>query len=162
MFDVRARTALCDCAFGNAATPFTWFQTRTTRVISPTPLPQGEFYACALSNIYTFGPTFRAEYSFTARHLAEFWMIEPEMAFCDLKDDMQCAEDYVRYCCKWVGVRAGGVGRGWHLLSSKARQELKATALVGISVMKSYFYSPWRTDLPWASRRAHGLLIINF
>jgi asparaginyl-tRNA synthetase len=62
--------------------------------------PQGEFYACALSNIYTFGPTFRAEYSFTARHLAEFWMIEPEMAFCDLKDDMQCAEDYVRYCCK--------------------------------------------------------------
>jgi hypothetical protein len=46
---------------------------------------QGEFYACSLSNIYTFGPTFRAEYSFTARHLAEFWMIEPEMAFCDLK-----------------------------------------------------------------------------
>eukprot|EP00198_Chlamydomonas_reinhardtii_P003924 XP_001693260.1 predicted protein [Chlamydomonas reinhardtii] len=63
---------------------------------------QGEFYACALSNIYTFGPTFRAEYSFTARHLAEFWMIEPEMAFCDLKDDMQCAEDYVRYCCKFL------------------------------------------------------------
>ncbi|GFR40681.1 hypothetical protein Agub_g1272 [Astrephomene gubernaculifera] len=61
---------------------------------------QGEFYACALSNIYTFGPTFRAEHSFTARHLAEFWMIEPEMAFCDLKDDMQCAEDYVRFCCK--------------------------------------------------------------
>ncbi|GLC38631.1 hypothetical protein PLESTB_000454300 [Pleodorina starrii] len=61
---------------------------------------QGEFYASALSNIYTFGPTFRAEHSFTARHLAEFWMIEPEMAFCDLKDDMQCAEDYVRYCCK--------------------------------------------------------------
>eukprot|EP00798_Chlamydomonas_sp_ICE-L_P002360 gene2360-8668_t len=63
---------------------------------------QGEFYACALSNIYTFGPTFRAEYSFTARHLAEFWMIEPEMAFCDLNDDMQCAEDYVRYCCKFL------------------------------------------------------------
>ncbi|KAG2442354.1 hypothetical protein HXX76_002440 [Chlamydomonas incerta] len=63
---------------------------------------QGEFYACALSNIYTFGPTFRAEYSFTARHLAEFWMIEPEMAFCDLVDDMQCAEDYVRYCCKFL------------------------------------------------------------
>ncbi|KAG1674615.1 hypothetical protein FOA52_001864 [Chlamydomonas sp. UWO 241] len=63
---------------------------------------QGEFYACALSNIYTFGPTFRAEYSFTARHLAEFWMIEPEMAFCDINDDMQCAEDYVRYCCKYI------------------------------------------------------------
>uniref|UniRef100_A0A7S0US18 asparagine--tRNA ligase n=1 Tax=Polytomella parva TaxID=51329 RepID=A0A7S0US18_9CHLO len=61
---------------------------------------QGEYYACALSSVYTFGPTFRAENSYTARHLAEFWMIEPEIAFCDLQDDMQCAEDYVRYCCK--------------------------------------------------------------
>ncbi|KAI8475840.1 MAG: hypothetical protein J3K34DRAFT_16650 [Monoraphidium minutum] len=63
---------------------------------------QGEYYACALSNIYTFGPTFRAENSNTTRHLAEFWMIEPEIAFCDLEDDMRCAEDYVRYCCRWV------------------------------------------------------------
>ncbi|KAL4441815.1 hypothetical protein ABPG77_003731 [Micractinium sp. CCAP 211/92] len=62
----------------------------------------GEYYACALSNIYTFGPTFRAENSHTARHLAEFWMIEPEMAFCDLQDDMQCAEDYVRFCCRYL------------------------------------------------------------
>ena len=60
----------------------------------------GEYYACGLSNIYTFGPTFRAENSHTARHLAEFWMIEPEMAFCALDDDMSCAEDYVRFCCK--------------------------------------------------------------
>jgi len=60
---------------------------------------QGEYYASALTNIYTFGPTFRAENSHTARHLAEFWMIEPEMAFCDLADDMACAEDYVRFCC---------------------------------------------------------------
>lgn len=59
----------------------------------------GEYYACALSSVYTFGPTFRAENSHTGRHLAEFWMIEPEMAFCDLSDDMQCAEDYVRFCC---------------------------------------------------------------
>ncbi len=58
---------------------------------------QGEYYACALSNIYTFGPTFRAELSHTARHLAEFWMIEPEMAFCDLQ---------VRICvwCLWVST----------------------------------------------------------
>ncbi|KAI7843684.1 hypothetical protein COHA_002584 [Chlorella ohadii] len=62
----------------------------------------GEYYACGLSNIYTFGPTFRAENSHTARHLAEFWMIEPEMAFCNLDDDMQCAEDYVRFCCKFL------------------------------------------------------------
>lgn len=63
---------------------------------------EGEQYACALSSIYTFGPTFRAENSNTTRHLAEFWMIEPEMAFCDLEDDMQCAEDYVRFCAKHV------------------------------------------------------------
>lgn len=48
------------------------------------------------------GPTFRAENSNTRRHLAEFWMIEPEMAFCDIHDDMQCAEDYVKFCCSHV------------------------------------------------------------
>jgi asparaginyl-tRNA synthetase len=63
---------------------------------------QGEIYACALTSIYTFGPTFRAENSHTSRHLAEFWMIEPEIAFADLYDNMQCAEDYVRFCCKCV------------------------------------------------------------
>ena len=51
---------------------------------------------------YTFGPTFRAENSNTTRHLAEFWMIEPEIAFADLQDDMQCAEDYVKYCLNYV------------------------------------------------------------
>jgi len=60
----------------------------------------GETYACALSDIYTFGPTFRAENSNTARHLAEFWMIEPEMAFADIKDDMECAEAYIKFCIK--------------------------------------------------------------
>ena len=56
-----------------------------------------EAYACALTNVYAFGPTFRAENSNTARHLAEFWMIEPEMAFCDLDGDMDLAEAYIRY-----------------------------------------------------------------
>mmetsp|Transcript_15791 Transcript_15791/g.40240 ORF Transcript_15791/g.40240 Transcript_15791/m.40240 type:complete len:577 (+) Transcript_15791:304-2034(+) len=60
---------------------------------------QGEAYACALSKIYTFGPTFRAENSHTTRHAAEFWMIEPEIAFAGLEDLMDCAEDYVRFCC---------------------------------------------------------------
>lgn len=59
-----------------------------------------EIYACALSDVYTFGPTFRAENSNTSRHLAEFWMIEPEMAFADLEDDMECAESYIRYLLK--------------------------------------------------------------
>jgi len=62
----------------------------------------GETYACALSDIYTFGPTFRAENSNTSRHLAEFWMIEPEMAFADLTDDMAYAESYLKYCLSYV------------------------------------------------------------
>jgi len=58
---------------------------------------EGEAYACALSRIYTFGPTFRAENSNTSRHLAEFWMIEPEVAFFDLHDNMALAEDFLKY-----------------------------------------------------------------
>lgn len=63
---------------------------------------EGETYACALSDIYTFGPTFRAENSNTARHLAEFWMIEPEMAFAQLSDDMECAESYLKHCLRYL------------------------------------------------------------
>ena len=58
---------------------------------------EGELGALALGDIYTFGPTFRAENSNTPRHLAEFWMIEPEMAFYDLTDNMDLAEDFVKY-----------------------------------------------------------------
>lgn len=57
---------------------------------------EGETFACALSNIYTFGPTFRAENSHTTRHASEFWMIEPEMAFCNLEGDMDLAEEFVK------------------------------------------------------------------
>ncbi|KAK1291556.1 Asparagine--tRNA ligase, cytoplasmic 1 [Acorus calamus] len=63
---------------------------------------QVETYACALGNVYTFGPTFRAEHSHTSRHLAEFWMIEPEIAFADLQEDMYYAESYVRFLCQWL------------------------------------------------------------
>ncbi len=58
---------------------------------------EGEAYACALKKIYTFGPTFRAENSNTSRHLAEFWMIEPEMAFCDINGNMDVAEEFLKY-----------------------------------------------------------------
>lgn len=61
-----------------------------------------EIYALALSDVYTFGPTFRAENSNTSRHLAEFWMIEPEMAFADINDNMDCAEDYIKYILDFV------------------------------------------------------------
>jgi asparaginyl-tRNA synthetase len=58
---------------------------------------EAEIFACALSNVYTFGPTFRAENSNTSRHAAEFWMIEPEVAFCDLQGDMDLAEAFVKH-----------------------------------------------------------------
>ncbi len=63
---------------------------------------EGETFACALSNIYTFGPTFRAENSNTARHAAEFWMIEPEMAFCDLQGDMALGEEFIKAMAKYA------------------------------------------------------------
>jgi asparaginyl-tRNA synthetase len=61
-----------------------------------------ETLACALSDVYTFGPTFRAENSNTSRHLAEFWMIEPELAFADLEDDMECAESYLHFVIDYI------------------------------------------------------------
>ena len=63
---------------------------------------EAEAWATALSRVYTFGPTFRAENSNTPRHLAEFWMIEPEMAFFDLDDDMDLAEDFIKYLLNWA------------------------------------------------------------
>ncbi len=63
---------------------------------------EGELGATALGAIYTFGPTFRAENSNTPRHLAEFWMIEPEVAFIDMNDLMDLEEDFIKYCVKWA------------------------------------------------------------
>ena len=83
---------------------------------------EGETFACALSNIYTFGPTFRAENSNTARHAAEFWMIEPEMAFCDLQGDMDLAEEFIKamaryaleHCAEDLALFAKFVDKGLH------------------------------------------------
>ena len=63
---------------------------------------EGEIFASAFSNVYTFGPTFRAENSNTPRHLAEFWMIEPEMAFYELEDNMRLAEEFLKYIIRYV------------------------------------------------------------
>ena len=63
---------------------------------------EAETVACALSNVYTFGPTFRAENSNTARHAAEFWMIEPEMAFCDLQGDMDLGEEFIQAMARYT------------------------------------------------------------
>jgi len=69
---------------------------------------EAEFLAMSMGDVYTFGPTFRAENSNTSRHLSEFWMIEPEMAFADLKDDMQLAEEFVRFLCVRVLEKGEG------------------------------------------------------
>ncbi len=63
---------------------------------------EAECMAMALGNVYTFGPTFRAEKSYTARHAAEFWMVEPEMAFADLNDDMRVAQDMIQFVIRYV------------------------------------------------------------
>lgn len=63
---------------------------------------EGELAATALGGIYTFGPTFRAENSNTPRHLAEFWMVEPEVAFNEIQDNMDLAEDFIKYCVRWA------------------------------------------------------------
>ena len=68
---------------------------------------EGETYALALGEIYTFGPTFRAENSNTTRHLAEFWMIEPEMAFYDINDNMQLAQDFLQYLVRYALEHCG-------------------------------------------------------
>jgi asparaginyl-tRNA synthetase len=68
---------------------------------------EAETYACALGNVYTFGPTFRAENSNTSRHLAEFWMVEPEMAFYELPDNMQLAEDFLKRIFQDVLAKCG-------------------------------------------------------
>ena len=63
---------------------------------------EAEAYACSMGKVYTFGPTFRAENSHTSRHLAEFWMVEPEMAFADLEENAQMAEDFLRHLLRAV------------------------------------------------------------
>ena len=63
---------------------------------------EGELAAMSLGKIYTFGPTFRAENSNTPRHLAEFWMIEPEVAFYEIEDNMALAQDFIQYCVRWA------------------------------------------------------------
>jgi asparaginyl-tRNA synthetase len=63
---------------------------------------EAEIYALAMGDVYTFGPTFRAENSNTSRHLAEFWMVEPEMAFCDLEGDVTIASEFLKYIFSYV------------------------------------------------------------
>ena len=96
MFRVTTQDGAAMAADPEGANDF--FGTKTYLTVSGQ--LEGETFACALSNIYTFGPTFRAENSNTTRHANEFWMIEPEIAFCDLEGDMALAEEMVQYLVK--------------------------------------------------------------
>jgi len=101
---------------------------------------QAEIFACSLGKVYTFGPTFRAENSNTARHLAEFWMIEPEMAFYDLKDNMTLAEAFIKRIIKDVLERCP---EDMKLFQERIDQDL-LTRLGGI--LKSEFLRVSYTD----------------
>jgi asparaginyl-tRNA synthetase len=87
-----------------------------------------EIFACALRDVYTFGPTFRAENSNTARHLAEFWMVEPELAFANLADDMACAEAYLKHCLTAVLSRCDEDLAFFERSSEGLRERLAAIA----------------------------------
>ena len=98
---------------------------------------EAEFMAMSLGNVYTFGPTFRAENSNTTRHLSEFWMIEPEMAFADLKDDMKLSEDFFRFLCRKVIERGekelAFLESQYKIISLKDLNKLSETPFVHMS-----------------------------
>jgi len=121
-----------------------------------------ETYCCALSNVYTFGPTFRAENSNTSRHLAEFWMIEPEMAFCDLEGDSKVAEDLLKYVIGAVltqraddmkffeeRIEKGIIDRLKHVLETPFRRLSYTEAVEILQTCGKTFEYPvkWGTDL---------------
>ncbi|MBO5927527.1 MAG: asparagine--tRNA ligase, partial [Clostridia bacterium] len=121
-----------------------------------------ENYAMAFANVYTFGPTFRAEHSNTVRHAAEFWMIEPEMAFADLSDDMDCAEDMVKFIISYVKetcaeeleflnkfVDTGLIDRLNNVLNSQFVRLTYTEAIEILEKVKDRFAAPvyWGVDL---------------
>ncbi|MDC0049475.1 asparagine--tRNA ligase [Verrucomicrobia bacterium] len=121
-----------------------------------------ETFACALSNVYTFGPTFRAENSNTTRHASEFWMIEPEMAYCDLEGDMDLAEEMIQYlitdtlenCAEDLDLFGKFVDKGLmerlHSVSSQAFQRISYTEAVKIlegAEMKFEYPVEWGMNL---------------
>ena len=98
---------------------------------------EAEFLAMSLGDVYTFGPTFRAENSNTSRHLSEFWMIEPEMAFADLEDDMKLAEDFFHTLCRQIVEKAekeiSFFEKYYKMISTQELDDLAEKAFVRIS-----------------------------
>ena len=96
-----------------------------------------------MSDIYTFGPTFSAENSNTSRHLAEFWMIEPEMAFADLEDNMDCAEAYLKFVVRYVLEHCAEDMAFFDQLIEKGLLE-RLTQVAEISLCKAHLYRSHR------------------
>jgi asparaginyl-tRNA synthetase len=123
---------------------------------------EGEAYACALKKVYTFGPTFRAENSNTSRHLAEFWMVEPEMAFCDIQGNMDVAEEFLKYIFRYLldncpndmdffneRVSPGLIENLGNIIQSSFQRISYARAIEQLLGSKAKFEFPlaWGTDL---------------
>lgn len=121
-----------------------------------------EAFACALSDVYTFGPTFRAENSNTSRHVAEFWMVEPEMAFADLERDMEVAEDFIKFVISRVlnkcvedmnffdkFIEKGLIDRLTHVLNSSFERITYTQAIEILEKSNKKFEFPfkWGSDL---------------
>ncbi len=141
---------------------------------------EGETYALALKNIYTFGPTFRAENSNTSRHLAEFWMIEPEMAFCDLNLNMDVAEEFLKYIFSYVlehcgddmeffdrWINKGTIANLESIIKSDFKRVTYTEAVEELMKAKADFEFPvkWGTDLQsehekYLTEEVYGLPVI--
>jgi asparaginyl-tRNA synthetase len=141
---------------------------------------EGETYACALKNIYTFGPTFRAENSNTSRHLAEFWMIEPEMAFCDINGNMDVAEEFLKYIFQYVldtcpddmdffntRISQGIIENLQHIIQSEFKRVSYTEAVDNLIKSKAKFEFPveWGIDLQsehekFLTEQIYGLPVI--
>ena len=105
----------------------------------------GETYAMAFRNIYTFGPTFRAENSNTTRHAAEFWMIEPEMAFADLNDDMKLAEEMLKYVIRYVLEKAPKEMEFFNSFIDKPRNRTRSYRLPCLDISCEMYQTNRRT-----------------
>lgn len=141
---------------------------------------EGETYACALKNIYTFGPTFRAENSNTSRHLAEFWMIEPEMAFCNIHGNMDIAEEFLKYIFQYVldtcpddmdffntRISQGIIDNLQHIIKSEFKRITYTEAVNNLLSSKATFEFPveWGIDLQsehekFLTEKVYGLPVI--
>uniref|UniRef100_A0A4W5LP57 Aminoacyl-transfer RNA synthetases class-II family profile domain-containing protein n=1 Tax=Hucho hucho TaxID=62062 RepID=A0A4W5LP57_9TELE len=107
----------------------------------------GETFAMALGQIYTFGPTFRAENSNTSRHLAEFWMIEPEVAFNDLTDNMDLAEDFIKYVVKYAVDHCFVIENNFKRVSYTEAIDILRDSTPNKKKKFNYIINEWGADL---------------